>query len=134
MSTFVLMYFFLYFCKLFGLSIRTSMQNLEAVAQKMAELLHQVRKRTFIYYYILYIISSVDNTVQTLKFVSSKVWTIFGMILPADVFIHVLRHVIVDDVSYSLDARAAGHYIIGHYSCPHENLYPPGLEIVKGFL
>ena len=34
MSTFVLMYFFvlLYFCNLFGLSIRTSMQNLESVA------------------------------------------------------------------------------------------------------
>ena len=34
-----------------GQSIRTSMQNLESVAQKMAELLHQVRKRTLIYYY-----------------------------------------------------------------------------------
>ena len=45
MSTFVLMYFFvlfvlLYFCNLFGLSIQTSMQNLESVAQKMAELLN----------------------------------------------------------------------------------------------
>ena len=37
MSTFVLMYF-LYFCNLFGLSIRTCMQNLESVAQKMTEL------------------------------------------------------------------------------------------------
>ena len=42
MSTFGLMYFFLlfYFCNLFGLSIQTSMQNLESVAQKMAEILH----------------------------------------------------------------------------------------------
>ena len=30
-----------------GQSIRTSMQNLESVAQKMAELLHYVQRRTF---------------------------------------------------------------------------------------
>ena len=30
-----------------GQSIKTSMRNLEAVAQKMAELLHWVRKMTF---------------------------------------------------------------------------------------
>ena len=35
--TFTLMYF-LYVCNLFGLSIRTSIQNMESVAQKMAEL------------------------------------------------------------------------------------------------
>ena len=35
---------------LLRLSIQTSMQNLESVAQKMAELLHQVRKRTLIQY------------------------------------------------------------------------------------
>ena len=45
MSTFLLMYFFvlfvlLYFYNLSGQSIRTSMQNLESVAQKMTELLH----------------------------------------------------------------------------------------------
>ena len=41
MSTFVLMYFFVlfYVCNLFGLSIQTSMQNMESVAKKMAELL-----------------------------------------------------------------------------------------------
>ena len=40
MSTFVLMYFFvlLYFCNLFGLSIRTSMQNFRLLAQKLSEL------------------------------------------------------------------------------------------------
>ena len=30
-----------------GQSIRSSMQNLESVAQKMAELLHYIGKRTF---------------------------------------------------------------------------------------
>ena len=34
MSTYVLFYF----CNLFGISIRTSMQNLESEAQKMSEL------------------------------------------------------------------------------------------------
>ena len=40
MSTFGLMYFlyFLYFRNLFRLSIQTSMQNLESVAQKLIEL------------------------------------------------------------------------------------------------
>ena len=43
MRTFVLMYFFvlfvlLYFYNLFGQTIQTSMQNLESLAQKMAEL------------------------------------------------------------------------------------------------
>ena len=38
MSTYVLFLHF-YFCNLFGLSIRTSIQNLESVAQKMTELL-----------------------------------------------------------------------------------------------
>ena len=37
MSTFVLMYF-LYFCNLFGLSIQTSVQNLESVAQEIIDL------------------------------------------------------------------------------------------------
>ena len=38
MSTFVLMYFFCTFCNLFGLSIRTSMQNFRLLAQKLSEL------------------------------------------------------------------------------------------------
>ena len=37
MSTYVLFRIF-YFCDLFGISIRTTMQNLESVAQKMSEL------------------------------------------------------------------------------------------------
>ena len=37
MSTYVLFVLF-YFCNLFGISIRTSMQNLESEAQKMSEL------------------------------------------------------------------------------------------------
>ncbi len=40
LCTFFVLFVLLYFCNLFGLSIRTSMQNLESVAQKMAELLH----------------------------------------------------------------------------------------------
>ena len=43
MSTFVLMYFFVLFCtfvlcNLFGLSLRTSMQNFRLLAQKLSEL------------------------------------------------------------------------------------------------
>ena len=42
------------FCQnLFRLSIRTSMQNLESVAQKMSELWHLVRKRTNIYIQVI---------------------------------------------------------------------------------
>ena len=43
----------IYLCNLLGLSIRTSMQNLESVAQKMAELLHNYERGHYIYLSIL---------------------------------------------------------------------------------
>ena len=54
------------FCQnLFRLSITTSIQNLESVAQKMSELWHLVRKRTdIVYLSIVYSLYSSDYTVH----------------------------------------------------------------------
>ena len=58
-------FYFLKFCQnLFRLSIRTSMQNLESVAQKMSELWHLVQKRTNIY------LSSIFKWLYSPNFIS----------------------------------------------------------------
>ena len=60
------------FCQnLFRLSIWTSIQNLESVAQKMSELWHLVQKRTNIY------LSSIFERLYSPNFISriSEVWT-----------------------------------------------------------
>ena len=58
-------FYFSKFCQnLFRLSIRTSMQNLESVAQKMSELWHLVRKRTNIY------LSSIFKWLYSPNFIS----------------------------------------------------------------
>ena len=63
---------FLKFCQnLFRLSIPTSIQNLESVAQKMSKLWHLVQKRTDIY------LSSIFKRLYSPNFISHilKVWT-----------------------------------------------------------
>ena len=60
------------FCQnLFRLSIPTSIQNLESVAQKMSKLWHLVQKRTDIY------LSSIFKRLYSPNFISHilKVWT-----------------------------------------------------------
>ena len=66
MSTYVLNYFF----NLFGISILTSMLNLESVAQKMAELLHNYVITKF----ILRNLSgqSIQTSMQNLESVAQK--------------------------------------------------------------